>query len=561
MQNNMNNLFSSGIYNNQPSSNSYNQGIGSIFNQTSLTPKNGTRVKQYEPQKIRDDRGFGLLEFRHINVMKEYSEKSCDELRYEDYNLGRRPNPALQSTTNQSNISSNISSNTSITTSNVLTTSNMLPGPNNMLSNMTSVNNTLPVPSTTINSNTTSSTAWPFNQTSSATATDSFSLPTANAQRQPPALFTSTTQTNNQPSVPSTNVFSNVPQPSAPSTNVFSNVPQPNSNMPQPNNNIFANVPQPSAPNGNIFANVPQSSAPSTNIFSNVPQPNTPSNNIFSNVPQPSNNIFSNVPQPSGNIFSNVPQPAPTNTIFGNVPQPSGNIFQTTNPPVNEVTSQSFISNQSIFPQQKLDQSNMTQSPLLNPSVSCTQVDKSDPYGTKDMKFHFIEKELSPFQRLLAEPLVPSKLPVEHTLDYRSPESNKLLEVYFSPDLNEIRGMNRINNMTLIFPSKGKIEYLEPVSVSDLTVENVNKKILFSGSHVYLTDKPGEGLNKPARVTIEKVYPLSKTEEGMIIGKAEKYPSKGIQDRFIYDLKKDGVKEYEEYDCTRGLYIYKVKHF
>ena len=115
--------------------------------------------------------------------------------------------------------------------------------------------------------------------------------------------------------------------------------------------------------------------------------------------------------------------------------------------------------------------------------------------------------------------------------------------------------------MTLYFPGKGTIEFLEPVNVADLTVENVNKKILFAKNHVYVTDKTGSGLNVSARVTIEKMYPVSKTDNTLIIGKADSYPQKGIQDRFIYELKNDDTKKFVDYDCTKGTYVYTVNHF
>ncbi|KAK6090260.1 hypothetical protein P3W45_000808 [Vairimorpha bombi] len=437
--------------NNQTPSWSTNTSVGNIFGQKSspLGLKNGTKDKQYEPQKIKEERGFGFL------------EKSADELRYEDYNLGRRPN---------------LSSSTGFST------------------NM-------------------------FRNTGQSTGTSLFGMSQQNPVKQEQSIFSQSTptgfslpsaQSNQQPFI-STPSISQVQPLSASLTSA---------------NSFLTTTPLPSSSTPLGIASQTQNS------------------NI--------NNPFTGNYNTSGSQSFGIAQPQQSDTTMM-----SNTSFQ---------PSFAFNTNASTtntFPTTQTQSFSIPQFNYQNSSISCADVDKSDPYGIKGIKFQFIEKELSPYQRLLAEPIhkESEKPKIDKGLDFRPPEKENAYDVYFTPALHEIRGMKKISNLVMTFPGKGQIEYLEPVDVSELNVENVTKKVLFTRDHVFITDRPGKGLNLAARVSIDKIYPLCKSENRAIIGRANKYPEKGIQDRFVYTLKNNGMKDFVDYDFNKGTYVYKVQHF
>jgi len=104
-----------------------------------------------------------------------------------------------------------------------------------------------------------------------------------------------------------------------------------------------------------------------------------------------------------------------------------------------------------------------------------------------------------------------------------------------------------------IFNEYGKVEYLEPVDLSNLNLDKIfsieDRAIL-----VYQSYKPEEGkeLNKPANVHLYKCFP-----------KDEELPSEEIN-LFVDTLKglcKEKEAEFVDYNPKTGEWIFKVENF
>lgn len=130
---------------------------------------------------------------------------------------------------------------------------------------------------------------------------------------------------------------------------------------------------------------------------------------------------------------------------------------------------------------------------------------------------------------------------------------------YTIPDLKDIDTSQKISNLVVGLEGKGRIEYLEPVSVSSL--DEIEKKITFINDNIDISDPVGHGLNKKARVYIEGFYPVSRITNDFIKGKATTFPEKGIQERFIYQLKSDSRRVFVDYNVDTGVYVYELNHF
>ncbi|KAF9762745.1 Nuclear pore complex protein Nup98-Nup96, partial [Nosema granulosis] len=163
--------------------------------------KNGTRDTPYQDTRVKD--GIGSIDIKHINAMNEYLRKSNDELRNEDYNLGRKAitsgnqpsatNSVFGSTPFSStgnNMGVNISSSTN-PFSNAQPSSTPFSTPFNTTTSSTPFNTT--TSSTPFNTTTTST---PFNTTTNNTTTST-------------TPFNTTTNTNTIPFGITSNPFNN----------------------------------------------------------------------------------------------------------------------------------------------------------------------------------------------------------------------------------------------------------------------------------------------------------------------------------------------------------------
>lgn len=146
-------------------------------------------------------------------------------------------------------------------------------------------------------------------------------------------------------------------------------------------------------------------------------------------------------------------------------------------------------------------------------------------------------------------------------LNFRPPRSPAKEKIYTIPSIEDTKHMKEVHNLIVGFEDKGRIEYLDMVNASEVTIPNIQSKIYFSKDSVVVNDPVGVGLNRRARVYVEGVFPYSKSLGDYIRGEQKQFPLKGIQDRFVYGLKNDAVKRFVGYECERGTYVYDVNHF
>ncbi|KAF9762744.1 Nucleoporin, partial [Nosema granulosis] len=205
----------------------------------------------------------------------------------------------------------------------------------------------------------------------------------------------------------------------------------------------------------------------------------------------------------------------------------------------------------------------------MNPSSNFTTntfntftVNYEDPFLLKDITFEKVEKKTAPFSRIVPKPIF-SEATMKPLLNltYRPPRVTQKKKIYTEPSIEEARHLKEIENLVIGFEGKGRIQYIDKISGTELTTSNIEDKITFLKNEVVVSDPPGIGLNKRARVYVEGIFAFSKSQGDFIVGKAEKYPLKAIQERFVYSLKEDPYKKFVDYNYETGLYVYEVNHF
>lgn len=178
----------------------------------------------------------------------------------------------------------------------------------------------------------------------------------------------------------------------------------------------------------------------------------------------------------------------------------------------------------------------------------------------KDVKFEKVQQQKPSIKVALPTPIFNTKKDVPAVdLKIRPPKPIARSSIYTIPDLNDVDTSRPIPNLVIGFEGKGRIEYQEPVTIKSL--DNIEKKVMFRNENVEVNDPIGTGLNRKARVYVEGLFPVSRATNEIIKGKAETFPQKGIQERFIYQLKNDSSKKFIDYDVDNGIYIYEVNHF
>lgn len=293
--------------------------------------------------------------------------------------------------------------------------------------------------------------------------------------------------------------------------------------------------PLPSAPQSNFGLQKPPTSLPSQQPLFSQPSNVTTTNPLqprqTPEVPSTGFPFPSSVQQPSFTSFQpsfSIPQQSTVQTqqpMFGNVPGPSN-----------------FV-DQPIHPQQ-------------------TSIDPSDPFLLKDIKFEKVEKEHIPLSKMFPQPIFKEEPKVKKiSLSFRPPKSPAKDKVYTIPPIEDLKHMKEVHNLVIGFEDKGRIEYLDAVNTSEVTMNNIQSKIYFSKESVVVNDPAGVGLNKRARVYVEGVFPYSRSLGDYIRGEQKQFPLKGIQERFVYGLKNDAVKKFVGYEYERGTYVYDVNHF
>lgn len=190
------------------------------------------------------------------------------------------------------------------------------------------------------------------------------------------------------------------------------------------------------------------------------------------------------------------------------------------------------------------------------------KIDPSDPFLLKDIKFEKVEKEHLPLSKVLPRPIFKEdSKPRKISLSFRPPKPPAKEKVYTIPPIEDIKHMKEVHNLIIGFEDKGRIEYLDTVNGSEVTMANIQSKIYFSKESVVVNDPVGVGLNRRARVYVEGVFPYSRSLGDYIRGEQKEFPLKGIQERFVYGLKSDMVKKFVGYEYERGTYVYDVNHF
>ncbi|KAF7682961.1 Nucleoporin [Astathelohania contejeani] len=472
---------------NQPSSNLFQSNFSNT--QPWGAARKGSKDTPFKSHRVRDDNGL-YYTANHLGFISDYTKKSTEEIRSEDYELGRKPMASKSFSLGQSfnqSFTPQISQQSPFTTSQpAFTTQSTTQQSFNPLSNQATLNLT---------------TAPTFNTPSNTTSFNGSSL-------NPPSTTPHSTSNLNAPSL-STSTFNTTNQNTA--QNSFSQTPF-NQSTAQPSYNT-----------------TPFSQSTAQQI-----QP------PFNQTPEYKNPFQSfNTPSTNQSYTSNATLNPITNYS-------SNNTGLTANQPFNTQTATS------------------TSQTTTQPTV-----DYSDPYLIKGIKFEKVEPIKHSYKRIeYMDPIFEDE-PIQKTehidLKLRAPKPRHRGHIYTIPSLEEVIHMREVNHLNIIFEGKGKIEYLDPVDVECIKIENIESKVFFDDPAVSIgvsiNDMIGTGLNKRARVYIEKCYPYSKSLGGFITTRSEEFPLMGIQEKYIYELKKDKTRRFVDYDYERGLYVYEINHF
>lgn len=536
---------------------SWNSGTSSSAPTPWSISAKGSKAVPYSLTRIKEDTGV-FSDLVDITGMKEYSSKSVDEIRKEDYETFTPPKPSG------------------------FGTSFGQPAPGlqsvgqpNAVTGMPPNANSTPFPSGSSGLFGTPATSMGFGTSpSQGFGSGSGNIGQTTGIAQAPGTsglglaspFSSgfgASKPLSSPSTGTSNIFNTAstpgvgmqtsqpffPPPQAPMGNTLSNI------TPQPANQFGASSSGIGTPS--LFGSKPSTTVSDSTLIT------PPSLNAQLPKPQPSTapfgstqNLFSGASQ-AGNLFGTssggqtVSHP-PSQSInpFGTVQtMPCFNPFPSTAGMATSTFTPSFSS-----PFQQQISSSLTGQP------SQTAVDMSDPYMIKDVKFEKVQQQKPSIKVALPVPIFSTKKDVpEVDLKIRPPNPILRSSIYTIPDLNDVDTSRPIPNLVIGFEGKGRIEYLEPVTVKSL--ESIEKKVIFRNENVEINDPIGTGLNKKARVYLEGLFPVSRTTNEIIKGRQEQFPQKGIQERFIYQLKNDSSKKFIDYDVDNGIYISEVNHF
>lgn len=513
----------------------------------------GSKGTPYSSTRIMDDNNV-FVELNDITGMKDYSNKSVDEIRKEDYEMSLCP-PKQASTSLIGSAPTSVGgfsgfSNPNTTTSGIGLPYSSLQSPfgSNLAKPMSSMGS--------FSSNVGGLSNLPTQQPPSNT----FSF----GSIQPTTIGSSNT-------VPS---FGQV----APGTNA-STFGQQTSNTPFGINNTVSPFGQ-AAPTSTFGSGNSTIQPVSNNLFgssNNLTQPTQPittpsqglgtSSSLFNtntsfNQPTGLSSFAQNTGTQNTSLFPGVSQPSSTN-LFA----PKQDTNSTTISPFNTNATSQFkptsLFGSGITPQPTaFSQPNFTSTTPINTFQSSTNIqpNNSDPYLLKNIKFDKFEQQKPSVRIPLPSPIFKTKHEIPAIdLKIRPPRPVSKNSIYTIPDIREMNSLHSISNLVIGFEGKGRIEYLEPVTLT--TSEDIEKRVSFRNGSVEVNDAIGTGFNKKARVYVEGLYPMCRTTNEIIKGKADSFPQKGIQERFIYQLKNDPSKKFVDYNSDTGIYVYEVNHF
>lgn len=138
---------------------------------------------------------------------------------------------------------------------------------------------------------------------------------------------------------------------------------------------------------------------------------------------------------------------------------------------------------------------------------------------------------------------------------------------YISPSLDTLATLSKyeiqkVENLVVGNKQYGKIEFLDPVDLSDIPLGSIcDDLVVFQPMSVLLynnsTNVPekGKGLNVRARISRYNCYPLDKSTRKPI-----KDPNHRIMERYSEKLKKIPHTHFESYDPASGTYCFTVDH-
>ncbi|KRH92938.1 Nuclear pore complex, Nup98 component (sc Nup145/Nup100/Nup116), partial [Pseudoloma neurophilia] len=486
----------------------------SSFAWGTASDKKGSSSDTYKTTQIRED--YSVLTLHDITAMNAYNSKNVDEIRKEDYDMGRKH------------------------------------------SSMTSTPSTLALSGNTPFSNVGSGNTAIFGQNNTTGSTLFGQQPNTSTG----GLFGQQTNTSGS----NTGLFSF----NQPSANITSNTNTPNTGLfgQQPNTSTSLFGQQPNTTTGNSLFGQQQNT--STGLFNNSTslQPNTTQRpSLFGQTnTQPVSNTFSNqmtnqqgtgtITPSSGTIAPSTSNISPSNVYSNNIIPSStahSNIFN------NQQSCANNLLNTPSFNQQPMVQTNQSNiimnvnDPYCIEGLTFEQIDTPDSvlpsYTTSYNKP--VRRAIKPIISLYEHNEEPYTLPAYSDLESPYHDENFMNENFTndghkqsqdrksdkttSYGLNHTRRGIFLNKCILFYPGKGKIEYIEPVS----------KDVLKHLNHTFIIDHNGmnyfvSNLNdKLARVYMEGVR------------------IKGIEkDRFEYMMKENKERRFIEYDEEEGVLIY-----
>ncbi|KAI4291065.1 hypothetical protein PAPHI01_0365 [Pancytospora philotis] len=493
----------------------------------------GSKVASYATTRIKEDTGL-MVDCMDISAMKEYADKSIDIIRLEDYEQGRKP--AAQAAGSVSSLSSTSGlptfgssmvnavpkplsvtpASTGLFSSSFPTTAQPTAQQPGLYGSMPSAFGTNPAPSAP---------AAPSSLFFGTASNASMLNPTAsNTSLVTPQPLTSSL---NAPTSTSTPLFG--ANPSAPS--MFGSTPSFGSmqaSNPAPQVSTATSNPAPfSFPSSSPFG--AQQNQPAPNPFAAATTSTAPSSTfpLNSTAAAPASNPFA--ANPFGSFMANK-APVSTAPVFGN----------------------SFASNGTGFAQNPFGQASSSF------AAQPQQVAYNDPYLITGLEFEKVEPQKPSVKTVLPTPIFSNKKP-EAAVPFvlRPPAKNLGSKLRTVPALRE--PARDLSNFTIIAEGTGKVVYMEPVNVEH--PDKLDKIVRFSNENVEITDEPGTGLNRRARVYIENVFPYSRSSSSFIKGQQTDWLSKSVQERFVYQLKNDSHKKFVDYDVETGTYVYEVVHF
>ena len=136
---------------------------------------------------------------------------------------------------------------------------------------------------------------------------------------------------------------------------------------------------------------------------------------------------------------------------------------------------------------------------------------------------------------------------------------------YISPSMETLGNkslieLRKINNLIIGHRDYGKVEFLEPVDLSNTPLDTLCDDIVVFGQKscsIYencsMKPKKGEGINVRCRVTLYSCFPIDKETRKPI--KNLQHP---LLKRSIAKLKENPVYKFESYDPVTGTYSYTV---